>query len=736
MKEEFCNMLAFLRILLLLIFSGLSMNAFAQEIIPETKEEASDESPPPAPTILKADEVDGNRITNVVTATGNVELTRGNSIIYSDQMSYDKNSGYVTANGNIRAKNIEVGKLRSSNAVVKDDFSKGTFLNNTLVLNDGSYLVTPKSDRLNENITVLKKPIYSLCPDENISKDDLQAGKKRDLLSIKSSEATINKEENTIKLKHGFFRIYNVPVFYLPYAKFPLPNNKRRTGFLSPSYIKNNRFGIALKTPFFVDIAPNMDLTISPQYYLTAGQYTINNDFRHMTKNGKYNLNFEISNNTLNSTTDKTVVNRTNQNYRWLSSGQGKFEFDEKNSFSYNLNKLGDRNYLRDYNFNFAAYTVSEAHFEHTQGREYYGLSAISIQELIDTSNPKQAPFVLPSFDSYIESKPNFLKGKTSLASNLTVIERFDGLQYRRASLTPAANIPLNLHGNMFNFGARMQSDFYSLENNFHHSAETNNFDSTQSNYKPEVSVSWRLPLIQKTHSNTFLIEPIANFVSSTFMKNYQKLPNEDSNNSELTVNNLFVNDRIAGFDRNEAGQRFSYGVKSSMFNKLGQFGLTIGQSYRLVNKTQDVSIRGFNANDKSNIVGEFSYKYKTYFNTIYAYQLNESNYRNDVNSVTANLTLKRFSIGGNYLLLRKTISNLQEVEQISGSTTVNLTEKLSVSVGAARDMAIKRTISRTLNINYGGCCVIFTFSATENNSTNLIKPQTSYKINVTIKNI
>ena len=277
----------------------------------------------------------------------------------------------------------------------------------------------------------------------------------------------------------------------------------------------------------------------------------------------------------------------------------------------------------------------------------------------------------------------------------------------------------------------------YSLENNFQYedtAAAAPKYDSVQTNYRPEISASWRLPLIQKKQSNTLLVEPIVNFVSSSTGTNYLKLPDEDSNNSELTVNNLFVNNRIAGYDRNEIGERVSYGIKTSTFNRFGQLGLTLGQSYRLASKAQDVSIRGFNANNKSNIVGELSYKIPKRFNMIYSFQLNESNYRNDVNSVISDLTFDRFFVSGSYLLLRKNNSNPAQAEQGSGTLGLKLTPKLTLSFNASHDFVTKRTISRGVIVDYGGCCFLVNFSVKENNSGNLVKPQKSFQINILVR--
>ena len=75
----------------------------------------------------------------------------------------------------------------------------------------------------------------------------------------------------------------------------PLPAKKRQTGLLQPSYSKNSNFGLGIKVPYFIDIAKNKDLTITPTYYFNSEQLILNNSWRHFTKFGSYNLNTEIS---------------------------------------------------------------------------------------------------------------------------------------------------------------------------------------------------------------------------------------------------------------------------------------------------------------------------------------------------------------------------------------------------------------------------------------------------------
>jgi LPS-assembly protein len=232
------------------------------------------------------------------------------------------------------------------------------------------------------------------------------------------------------------------------------------------------------------------------------------------------------------------------------------------------------------------------------------------------------------------------------------------------------------------------------------------------------------------------VIEPIANIVSSYYNTSLSKLPNEDSNNSELTVSNLFLSDRIAGYDRNETGTRTSYGAKTSLYNKYGEYGLTLGQSFQIKEKSQDVAISGFNNNNKSNFIGLMSYKAVQYFNISYAFQLSESNYRNEVNEVNANINTERVLFSSNYLFLRRNSQNISSKEQISFSSKVKVTKKFALDLIVNKDLVSSRLINRTVALTYDGCCTTFGFSVTENNPSNLIKPTQSYNVSLSFKNL
>jgi LPS-assembly protein len=725
-------------------FKQSESDNFVEKTDQKPPKEKSKESPEEAsqaelPSILKADKVDGDKISNTLNAFGNVELSNGSNLLLSNELSYNKDLERIYAKGNVKIKNYDLGNLSAASADMKSDFSDGDFNDATIVFNDGSYIKSPKISRIGKEQTLFNKPIFSICPNPDINKDNKLAGEKLDMLSIKSKTTLIDKEDGSIKTKHGIFRLYNFPILYTPYLSTPLPSSERKSGFLRPSYLMNTKLGKGIRIPYYFNIAPDKDLTTTLQAHPFNGHLILENEYRQILKEGEYYVNLEIANN--ESKSNGIVGSNTRENtqsLRWRGRSEGDFKLSKTIGLEFDINHAGDKNYPRDYKNSFEDHTLSTINLDYIKDKEYASAKTVSVQELGVNQDEKTAPTALPILTYYNETNPQggIFNQTYSLLANTTIISRESGLQYRRASLKPTIKIPYNINGNLFEISGSVQGDFYNLENNYTTSQRDNNFDSAITNYRPEANFKWSLPMVNKLKKSTIIIEPLATFAISSYGKNFLDIPNEDSNDTELTQGNLFLSDRFVGFDRNEAGQRASYGFKSHLFNDYGQFGLGLGQSIRLTNKEQDVVIRGFNNSSKSNIVGELSYKTKKVFSIIYGFQLNESNYRNDINEITTSLNFERFNINSNYIFIRKTVNNADIRKQIGINAEIELNKRFTAVASMNRDLVTGRTITRSYGINYNGCCVVSGISITETNVSALVKPEKSYKINFVIKNL
>lgn len=119
------------------------------------------------------------------------------------------------------------------------------------ILNAHGYAKTLNA---NQNRYVLSDTLFTTCP-PNDKKWYIQA-----------SNLTLDKDSGRGVAKHTTLKIKDVPVLYLPYFNFPI-NNRRTTGFLLPNVGLNSEDGLQIDTPYYINIAPNYDATITPTVY-------------------------------------------------------------------------------------------------------------------------------------------------------------------------------------------------------------------------------------------------------------------------------------------------------------------------------------------------------------------------------------------------------------------------------------------------------------------------------------
>ncbi|WP_235937479.1 LPS-assembly protein LptD [Marinobacter caseinilyticus] len=91
--------------------------------------------------------------------------------------------------------------------------------------------------------------------------------------SLVASEIDLNQSEGVGTAKHVRLEIKDVPVFYWPYASFPI-DERRKTGFLYPSFgTSNTGSGAFVSVPYYLNLAPEYDATLTPQYIHGRGLF-------------------------------------------------------------------------------------------------------------------------------------------------------------------------------------------------------------------------------------------------------------------------------------------------------------------------------------------------------------------------------------------------------------------------------------------------------------------------------
>lgn len=220
---------------------------FAQE----NGTEASKQStilPADVPIHISADRLSFNYKTNSYTAQGNVTLRQGNTHLRADRITYEGETSEVTAQGKVivRAAGdvVEADKI-----TIKLPNATGVVFNGKLLLTRNNvYLEGKKLEKIGDSTYRVEEGSFTTCngatPDWRITGKDL--------------DVTL---EGYGTLKHGFFYIRNIPVFYLPWLMYPA-KRKRQSGFLMPTIANSTVRGLDARLPFFIDISPSIDATV------------------------------------------------------------------------------------------------------------------------------------------------------------------------------------------------------------------------------------------------------------------------------------------------------------------------------------------------------------------------------------------------------------------------------------------------------------------------------------------
>lgn len=227
---------------------------------------------------LTADEAD-LREGGVSTLSGNVEITKGEQQIRADNVQYDQNQDTADFHGNVDYWD-EALFLRSDTAHLELNEGTGTFTNSQYRIKDNRGRGQAGELALDiGNTTDLKDVNYSTCePEDNFWK-------------LSADEIHLDHVAEWGKAKNVVLRIKDVPVFYSPYMSFPL-SDKRKTGFLTPSVGSTNKNGFEARTPFYWNIAPNMDATITPRVLANSGLMVMG-EYRYLLRRGYGELNME-----------------------------------------------------------------------------------------------------------------------------------------------------------------------------------------------------------------------------------------------------------------------------------------------------------------------------------------------------------------------------------------------------------------------------------------------------------
>src|SRR5438046_4168580 len=194
-----------------------------------------------ADTRLRADHVEYNSKTYEATATGHVQLDYGNEHLEADEAHYNVSTGHGLFH-NVRG-NIKIERRPNPSILISDH---------------PLYFEARDVERFPGDIYLIHRAWITIC-DPRHPKWQFYAPNARIRL------------DKTVALVNANFRLFRVPLIWLPYASAPAGRKVRASGFLIPDVGQSSRKGFIFGDAFYLAPTPWLDSTLGAQFMSRRG---------------------------------------------------------------------------------------------------------------------------------------------------------------------------------------------------------------------------------------------------------------------------------------------------------------------------------------------------------------------------------------------------------------------------------------------------------------------------------
>jgi len=227
---------------------------------PEPPKEAPGTDVAPPVVTLTADDV-VSRIGGVTQASGKVEVKRLDTTLLADLLTYDRLSDTAHGQGHVRiargldwfsADRIDLELTRNAGTLTGTEYELGA-------RKAGGH--AERIELRDRNHSTAYNANYTSCTRDGPDEPDW---------IISGSQIDIDTAGNEGRATHAVLRFLGVPILYAPSLTFPV-TAERKSGWLPPTGDLSNRSGFTLSVPYYWNISPNLDATLSPGYATKRG---------------------------------------------------------------------------------------------------------------------------------------------------------------------------------------------------------------------------------------------------------------------------------------------------------------------------------------------------------------------------------------------------------------------------------------------------------------------------------
>lgn len=645
---------------------------------------------------FKADTLDYDFSNDVVTAEGNVILNREGYTLRADQVVWNRKTGSVVAEGNIRSTSPEGDVAYGDRIELTDSLRDGAIENLLLVLEDGSRLAARRSERFADGSLALHDAAYTACA---VTTED--GCPKNPSWQIKAVEVFYDPVKKRVKYKGARIEIFGLPVIPLPGLSHPI-SDENRSGILVPNIKFDTVNGVGLSLPYYFSIAPNQDATVTAQLFTDVAPL-VSGTFRNLDQKGAFQLTGFATYGSRIPTGASQLPPNAENDFRGYFATSGRFRLDDKWTVSQSARIVSDRTFLRRYDISDDDSLRSTINVERISNSSYFSLAGWAFQTLRVNDPQNRVPVALPVIDYRKRFDDPVFGGRLQVQANSLAIGRSEGQDTQRAFGSARWDLrKLTDWGQEITFTGFVRGDVYHSDDNaLNETAIYRGQSGWQTRAIATAAVDVKWPLIGEAFGGTQTITPRFQIVASPGLANLS-VPNEDARAVDLEDSNLFALNRFPGHDRYEDNVRATYGLEWEINRPNLQVNMIAGQSYRLEDNNNIVP-EGTGLSDRfSDIVGRTNVRFKDFVKFTHRFRLDKDNLAVRRNEVDATIGSKGTYAQIGYLRLNRNIGpeleDLRDREEVRvggryqidrywsvfGSAIVDLTDRSEDPISVA----------------------------------------------------
>ncbi|MGN6312373.1 MAG: LPS-assembly protein LptD, partial [Rhodanobacteraceae bacterium] len=261
---------------------------------------------------------------NVFHLYGDVRLQRLDELLHADRIDYTKDTTAYLAEGNVRYQ--DRSQLFSASRM------QGTTSPEHGVADNVRFqMLTSRGNGDARQVTVVDQDhaIYSQGSFSTCDPSDR-------VWEIRSSQMTADQTTGVGRAHNVTLRLKGVPILWLPYMRFPI-NHERQSGFLYPRFGNSSHSGFYFAWPYYFNLAPNYDATLTPGMYSDRG-FMLGTEFRYLVGSSAGILQADFMPNDRLAHRDRGFLHF--QDTTGLIPGW---------AFSANINRVTDKSYFQDF---------------------------------------------------------------------------------------------------------------------------------------------------------------------------------------------------------------------------------------------------------------------------------------------------------------------------------------------------------------------------------------------------